>query len=650
LKKPYLSILIFCLFLITSCTPQATPVVEETPTPETEVLPTLIPSPTPTETAQRSLVVCMGEEPISLFMYGYSSQVMWSILEAIYDGPFDTVDYETVPVIMESVPSLENGAMVVETVTVQRGDLIQDKDGNIVPLLEGTQVYPAGCADQTCVVSWDGTTALEMEKTTINFKMLAGLLWSDGEPLTAHDSVFSYQVANDPGISVSRYYLDRTTAYTAADDVTLTWQGIPGYRVNNVADLFWLPLPQHAYGSLSAAELLEDAAVLRSPLGWGAYQIDEWVFGDHISLSKNPNYFKAEQGLPKFDRLVFRFLGPHADSNLKALEIGECDLIDPSVQLDEQLTDVVERNNLGQLSAYFAQGPEWEHLDFGILSSDYDDGKQPGEDRPDWFSDRRMRQAIAYCTDRETIANHYFVNRAKVPVSFLPPSHPDFDQSLQIIPYDPEKGMQLLDEIGWRDDDQDPTTPRVAFGVPNVVDGTALSLNYVTTQSELRTSISYDYAVSMAQCGIQVNLENVYPTDLYAAGPDGVMFGRNFDLVQFAWSTTKTSPCYLYTSEQIPTEENLWIGGNVSGYQNSAFDTACENITSLTEQDGDIYHTTQTNLQQIFYDDLPVLPLYYHLKTAAGRVDFCGFGGIDISARSALWNLENYDYGAFCSP
>lgn len=650
LKKRIVFLSVTLILLVSACTVQPTqPVIEPTQVVPTQGLVEL-PTSTPTEVPQRSLVVCMGEEPISLYMYGYSSQVMWSILEAIYDGPFDTVNYETRAVIMEAVPSIENGNISRETVSVTQGDLVQDQQGSLVPLLQGTVVYPAGCQEKNCAVTWDGSSALEMERTTITFNLLPGLVWSDGDDLTAQDSVFSYQIANDPATPVSRYYLDRTTSYSALDSLTVQWQGVPGFRVDSAASLFWLPIPQHLYGDLSPTEMLENEQVLRNPLGWGPYQIDEWVFGDHISLSKNHNYFKADQGLPIFDHLVFRFLGPHADSNLKALEIGECDFIDPSVQLDEQLTDVVERNNLGQLMAYFAQGPEWEHLDFGLLSSDYDDGKQAGQDRPDWFSDVRMRQAIAYCTDRETIANHYFVNRGKVPIGFYPPSHPAYDDTLVPIPYDPEKGMALLEEIGWRDDDQDPTTPRVASGIPFVVDGTPLSLNYVTTQSELRTAISYEYAVSMGLCGIQVTLENVFPTDLYAAGPDGVMFGRNFDLVQFAWTTTRTSPCYLYTTKQIPTEENLWIGANVSGYQNPAFDNACESALSVTPADGDRYLTAHQELQQIFYQDLPVLPLYYHLKTAAGRVDFCGFDSIDVSARSALWNLENYNYGAVCSP
>ena len=650
LRHWFVLFLFALLMLTTSCTAdQPVQPIDNTPVPAvTEA--NLLPTPIPTDVPEKSLVICLGEEPISLYQYGYNSRTMWSILEAIYDGPFDTINFEPQPVIFEELPTKENGGQRLETVSMSMGDLVVNAAGNIVPLVEGTKVYPAGCFEQNCIITWDGTTELLMDQAAITYRLLPNLRWSDGEPLTAHDSVFSYQIANDPETLVNRYYLDRTATYLAADEQTVVWQGVPGYQPGAVSDTFWLPLPNHQLGSISAAALLETPEAIRSPLGWGAYQIDDWVFGDHLSLSKNPYYFKADQNLPHFDKLVFRFLGPHADSNLKALEIGECDFIDASVQLDEQLVDVVEGHNLGKLRAWFGQGPEWEHLDFGIVSSSYDDGNQPGVDRPDWFADVRMRQAVAYCTDRETIANRYFVNRSKVPVSFYPPSHPAFDQTLEILPYDPAKGQAILEEIGWRDDDQDPATPRISYGVANVLDGTVLSLNYVTTQSELRIAASYDYAVSLAGCGIQVNLQQMLPTDLYAPGPEGVMFGRNFDLAQFAWTTSRNSPCSLYTSAQTPTEENLWIGANISGYQNPAFDLACQTVLNLSPANGEAYTNAQKTLQQIFFDDLPVLPLYYHLKTTAGRVDFCGFEDLDVSARSVLWNLENYDYGTGCTP
>jgi len=634
------------VLVLSACqTPQTT-----LETQATEALPTSVqPSVTATPEPPKSLVICVGDEPLSLYLYGNNSRGMWSILEAIYDGPVDTVNFEPQPVILEDIPSITNGAALVATVPVLLGDLVQDSSGLVTPLLKDTTVFPAGCRDQACAITWDGESELQMEQLSLQYQLKEGIQWSDGTPLTMADSVYSYQLAGDPNTPVNRYYIERTAAYTALDELSLTWTGIPGYTTTHFEDLFWSPLPQHAWQSLSAVDLLTAPIANQTPLGWGPYQIENWVAGSHIELTRNPNYFRAAEGLPKFEKLVYRFLGAHADSNLKALEIQECDLIDSNVYLDEQLVEVVESSNLGLYRAYFAQGPEWEHLDFGITPASYDDGFQLETDRPDLFSDVRMRQAFAYCSNRESIANKYFVNRSIVPASFYPPTHPDFDATLTTIPFDPLQGAILLAEMGWIDDDDNPATARVAQGVPGVPDGTFLILDYVTTQAELRVAVSMDLATSLSQCGIEVVVRNVNPTELYAAGPDGVMFGRNFDLAQFTWQSGRDNPCFLYSGQQIPTAANLWVGANITGYQSDEYDAACRVLRTGISEDEAAFPEASRKVQRIFNEELPVLPLYYQLKIAASRSDFCGLETLDVSSRSILWSIENFGYADWCS-
>jgi len=638
-------VILFSFVLILSlsaCKPQtSTPVTSPTLVLPTEPQPTL----TPTVDIPTDLVICTAQEPLTLYPYGSDNRSMWSVLEAIYDGPIDLVDFTPQPVILKEIPSEASGSVVSAPVNVKAGDLVLNASGEVVPLLKDTVVLPAGCRDESCALQWDGAADLELPQLSVTFNLIDGILWSDGTPLTMADSVYSFKLASDPATPVNRFYVERTASYTSGDSQTLTWIGIPGFATDQFEDLFWLPLPEHVWGQKSAADLLTDPVSTRQPLGWGPYQIVDWVAGNHILLARNPNYFRSAEGLPKFETLTFQFLSEHADSNLKGLEIGECDLVDSTVALDEQLLDVVEQSNLGGIKAYFGQGPEWEHLDFGIQPASYDDGYQPGIDRPDWFGDVRMRQAFAYCSDRETIANRYFFNRSSVPVSFYPPTHPAFDASLSPLPYDPSKGTALLQELGWQDNDQNAATPRVAVGVPNVVDGTALILDYVTTQSDLRVQVATDMSNSLAGCGIQVNVRHIFPAELYAAGPEGVMFGRNFDLAQFTWQSGRQSPCFLYTKQQIPSVENLWVGTNVSGYQNEDYDLACQ----LVLNDSSNQRDAVIEVQSIFNEELPVLPLYYQLKIAASRPDFCGLDSLDVSARSILYGLESFGYGLLCS-
>jgi peptide/nickel transport system substrate-binding protein len=641
--------------LLVSCrantpAPKDTPAIQSSPVNVTD---TAVPQPTATATvpASRTLVVCLQSEPDTLYVYGSNSRSMWSVLEAVYDGPIDTRAYSAQAVIVQKIPSLADGDAKLKPVTVKAGAAVVDMDGNLVTLQAGTKVLPSGCSRSDCAVTYDGTSELSLDQLVVDFKLLPGLKWSDGEALTAADSVFSYGLAADPATPSSKYLTDRTANYTALDDQTVEWTGLPGYFEQRYGTFFWLPLPKHTLGTRSAKDLLTDQAAARSPLGWGPYVIREWVQGDHITLAKNPNYFKAAEGLPKFDTLVYRFVGETADGDLNALLAGECDVVDQNVQFLQMVPGLLQREGQKKLKIYVAQGPEWEHLDFGIRPASYDDGYTPTasdatKDRPDLFGDLRTRQAFAYCIDREKINSNLLYNRSTVSNSYLPTSHPLYQKDLTQYAYNPAEGMKLLDTVGWKDTDQNPNTARVAVGVPNVPDGTPLTMTYLTTQAELRKQVAQAVTASLKGCGIQANVKFLNPGELFGPGPDGIVFGRKFDLVQFSWEASARPNCLLYASSQTPNAANHWIGANVTGYSSPEFDAACASAYWARATDPD-YAQRNRQAQEIFVRDLPVIPLYSYVKMAIARPDLCGLD-LDPTARSMFSSLEGLDYGKGC--
>jgi peptide/nickel transport system substrate-binding protein len=154
-------------------------------------------------------------------------------------------------------------------------------------------------------------------------------------------------------------------------------------------------------------------------------------------------------------------------------------------------------------------------------------------------------------------------------------------------------------------------------------------------------------ADSLAQCGIKVNIEFLDQTELYAAGPAGRLFGRNFDLAEFAMgSTNMEPPCEWFTTAEIPDASNQWVGTNVSGYSNLDFDAACQTAQqSLLDESAHAQAYQQA--QSIFSGDLPVLPLYWRLAIAAARTDVCHFA-LDPTASTALWDIASIDSGSSC--
>jgi len=648
MRKISSAVLAVMLFILAACQEKGTlqPLPSQAvPSPAvTVVTPTITPVP------ERSLSICLGEEPSTLYLYAGASTAMWSVLESVYDGPVDNVNYTPQPVILQGLPNSADGTARLEAVDVQAGQDVVDADGNLATLEPGLKVLPAGCQSSNCAVTWDGNSALQMDVQHLVFRLKPGITWSDGDALEAADSVFSYQIANDPATPVNRRLLDRTAGYTAVDKLTVEWAGIPGYLPARYDSLFFTPLPGHSLGKLSAEALLTDEGANRQPLGWGAYIIKDWVARDHISLVKNPNYFRAAEGLPKFDKLVFRFLGEQTDNNLNALVNGECDVVDQTTLTDDEISKVLQLSYDRTVRVYFTQGPDWDHLDLGIRPASYDDGVNPGADRPDFFGDLRTRQAIAACLNREGfIAGNTLYSRSSIPTGLFPPGSPYYSADLKPIAYDPVEAARLLDEVGWLDEDGDAQTPRVARGVAGVPDGTPFSVTYLTTQAPLRVKAATFFSNSLAQCGIQVQVQTESAADLFAAGPNGAVFGRKFDMVQFAWSGGTQSSCFLYQTEQIPGAANLWVGTNVSGFSNPEYDAACQTLRETRPDQADLLAGRSAEVNRLFAEQLPVIPLYYQLSITASRLDLCGLQ-VDGSARDNLWNLESLDTQKSCIP
>ncbi len=626
--------------------PAPDPVPGTTPTVTQSISGEALPA-TPTATPQpdppRALSICLTQEPASLFVYADSSLAARAVRQAIYDGPLDRLDYGIQAVILEKTPRLGDGDATLEPVTVQPGGLIVDADGQQTTLLEGRRYLPSGCRDSSCAIVYSGSEPVTMDQLAVRFVLRQGINWSDGTPLTAADSVYSYEVARGLYPQVRADLLQHTSSYQALDERSVEWRGVPGFVDPLYAGNFFHPLPAHAWQDIPAEELAQAETAGRAPLGWGPYVIEEWVEGDHISLVKNDSYFRAEEGLPAFDRLVYRFI-PDGNEALLALQAGECDLIDeaaPDFYPQEELLQAAEA---GKLSLDTRQDIAWEQLAFGIGPA--------LADTLSLLQAVEVRQAIALCIDRQRMVDTLLGEPSQVMHSYLPADHPLFNPEGQRYEYNPQAGIELLQGVGWIDHDNDPSTPRQAQGVSGMVDGTPLQLELLTLAEPEREAAAQIIQESLVACGIGVEIRAMDAEQLFAPGPDGPVFGRSFDLVQFGWPASPDPRCDLYTTAEIPGPypqfPKGWGGANASGYSNPAYDQACLAARNSLPEEAQ-HLASHQQAQAIFADELPVLPLYSRYRQVVTRPDLCGLD-LDPSAESALWNLESLDYGEACPP
>jgi peptide/nickel transport system substrate-binding protein len=264
--------------------------------------------------------------------------------------------------------------------------------------------------------------------------------------------------------------------------------------------------------------------------------------------------------------------------------------------------------------------------------------------------------------DRQQVVDRVLLGLSAVPDSFLPPEHPLFNPQVARYPYDPQAGQALLDQVGWLDDDGDAATPRRAFGVPNVLDGTPLAFTYLTSTASQRQQAARIFQESLSSCGVGLEVDFQAAESAYSEGPEGPLFGRRYEMAQFSWLTGFNPPCDLFISEEVPgppggnwipfaslearTFLYGWGGQNATGYSNTAYDVACRLAReALPGQPG--YIDSHYQAQALFAQELPVVPLYLRLKSAITRTEFCGFQ-LDPTARSEMWSIEAFDVGDEC--
>ncbi|MCX7680510.1 MAG: peptide ABC transporter substrate-binding protein [Anaerolineae bacterium] len=625
----------FLLVFLSTCLLAACqmPVASPTPAPSpspSPVPPTATPVPTPLPPAPvKELIICQMEEPNTLFIYGGPSRAARNVLQAIYDGPIDSLNYRFQPVILEKVPSLADGDASFRPVQVQEGSRVVNADGRVVELRPGVAIFDA--FDQK--VTFEGGTAT-MAQLVVTFTLRAGISWADGQPLTADDSRYSFELASELDYPPARMLVERTAAYEVVNERTVVWSGLPGYRDPLYFLNFYHPLPRHIWGVASGQQLLNAEIAHRKPLGWGAFAVEEWVEGDHITLVRNPRYFRAAEGLPYLDRVIIRFV-PSLRQALDMLTVGGCDLIaqdlvrsgDPEVLWEAAVLDTVELVS--------APGNEWEHLDFGIARAD-------PQKRIPFFRDVRVRQAVARCIDRERIAREAFPYTAAIVAhSYVPPDHPLYaGDRLSYWGYDPLAAQALLEEVGWRDGDGDGT--REAHGVAGIADWTPFAVTLLTTAEQPARALAANIiADNLALCGIKVDVRHMPVPDFFADGPDGPVFGRQFDLALFSWLNGFAPPCELYLSSEIPRPENWWSSSNNPGYSSADYDAACHSaLYALPGMESHVHFHLEA--QRIFSHDLPVLPLYFVPDVVAIRPGVSGVV-LNPSQYLELWNIEAFD-------
>ncbi len=598
---------------------------EATETAEAESNPEQPPIETTPE-PEKEAIICMSAPPSSFYPYGDQSISSIAIRQALYEPLLTTTGYEHQAAGLEALPNLANGDARIENVLVNEGSRVVDHRGNILTLHNDVMIInSAGEA-----VTYEGTP-IEMKQMIVDFT-LKPLVWSDGTPVTAEDSVYSYSLAADDELAFRNSAFAQTARYEATGDLSLRWVGLPGYLDPTYFDNAWLPLPAHQDQAIlkASADIEQESDQLR--LSSGPFMLEEVREDGSVVLAKNPHYYRSEEGLPRIDQVVIRFGGLEEF----LAENGEeaCDLISNDVLSLTDMPLLESAVDMGDWNLQTVPGMAFEYIAFGVNPA-----LEYADRRPDWFEDAQVRQAITMCVDRESMAQELTGGLGEVIHSYVPIDHPLYPEDGQVWPYDPDAANQLLDELGYADFAEDGRRQDLSTGVPMTI---TLGTN---SESLIRLGIQEQVQANLSDCGIPVDTYDQSAGNWYAAGPQGILFGRRFDLASLAWISRIVPDCGLFLSDNVTGPEEFGFGGwlnvNVTGWNNEAYDAACRSAATVLPG-GEGYDDFQREALRIFSEELPAMPLLSNSKLAVVRDGLLNVQ-LDSSQPSILWNIYEWD-------
>ena len=271
---------------------------------------------------------------------------------------------------------------------------------------------------------------------TITYKLKKGIKWSDGKPFTSADVKFTWEaLVNPKNLVKSRSGYELIESVDTPDDHT----AVVKYKEYYAPYLtrFAPVLPKHILGNL---DNMNDAPYNRMPVGTGAFKVTEWVSGDHITMVKNPLYREADK--VKIDKLFFKVI-PSREVGIAQIQAGD---IDGVWDLIEAQIPMMERNP--NVSLCLSSALVSERLIMNHSTPVAPNNGNPDYPHP-ILADLRVRQAIQYGIAKQTIIDKLLYGKAQPGTTEIPAGWAH-NPNVKPTEYDPQKAKQLLDEAGWR--------------------------------------------------------------------------------------------------------------------------------------------------------------------------------------------------------
>lgn len=470
-----------------------------------------------------------------------------------------------------------------------------------------------------------------LEKILTHWEIRENAKWGDGTPVTGYDALLSWEVGNNPNISVPQKSLYSRMESIEVDPnnpkkFTIKYKE-PQYDYYQIGTFYLLPshIEKEVYEAskdeVGAYEKQTTYATnpTRPGLYQGAYRVEEIKLGSHVVVIKNDTFDGVK---PAIEKIVFKYI-PNTQTLEANLLSGTIDMIselgmtfDQAMAFEQRMK---EDPSLAQkYSVKIREGMTYEHIDLNL--------------RNEILKDLRVRKALVLAINRDELVQSLFQGKQKKALHFDHPLDVYYTEDVEDLNYNPEKASQLLEEAGWK------------MGSEGIRERNGQKLSFqimTTTQNKTRELVEVYLQSEWKKVGIEISIKNE---------PARVYFGETIRkakypaMAMYAWSSSPDNPPKsTLHSEEIPTEKNGYSGQNSGGYKNKVVDTALDKI--MRELDVEKRKEYMTKVIQAYVSDVPVIPLYLRSEVAVIPANMTGFeitGHQFLSSKDAnLWSFSS---------
>jgi len=469
---------------------------------------------------------------------------------------------------------------------------------------------------------------LSEDGKSVTWTLKPNLKWSDGQPFTADDVVFTHEFISNPDVGTTTkgtYEIIEKVEALDPQTVKVTFkEPSPAWFLTFVGTEGMI-LPKHVFESYNGANSRQAPANLK-PVGTGPYRVVEFKPGDTVVYEANPHF--REANTLDFKQVELKGGGDVASAARAVLQTGDADFA-YNLQLEASVLKELESAGRGKVVAISNAQAERILINQTDPNKTTADGERSSLKNPHPFlTDQKVRRAFNLALDRETIANQLYGYTGKATANFLllPQQYASPNTRYE---FNVEKAAKLLDEAGWIDTNNNGIRDK---------EGVEMKIVFQTSVNPLRQKTQTVVKQALQSIGVEVELDSIDASVYFSGDPANPDTVERFqaDLQMHTTGNTNPDPgSYMqtYTCAQIPQKANNWVGDNSSRYCNREYDNLWE--ASTKELDPQKRQALFIQMNDMLVNDAIVMPIIDRAEVvgASNRIE-----GLELTP----WDLNTW--------